>query len=1541
MWASMSGRADVVAALLAAHAEAKLKDSQGMTALMWATRHGHVDVMRLLLGDGPDLSITDFGGHSVMHHARQHKAARKMLERFEALNRHLLNSAKSGDLNEASMALEAGAFVDTLDADGASPLLHAASQRNLSMVRLLTRHGADPSLEASRASSPWLRNAEYQTSIQEVLRDAVKANKLLVSAAKEGWWKGVFQAIEHGAWLEIPDESQKTPLGWAASHGSVQAVRHLIQARASLNAREQCGWTPIHWAAHRNWAEVASVLHYHNADVHAKAFSGDTIVHLAAKSNHCFSLVLLSCASASLDVKGFEGRTPLQATAIGGKVAAMLCLLKLRADASVRGEGGRSLTALAALHGQHALLDALLEKTSGGPVAARSEKASKRRPKDQEVLEKAGAKLEKVVEFPDAEEAPSQSTGKPRKGEGHGKDADKDHSKKDGSERKPSPTRSHSGKDQRKEARDDPESKGIKEGSHLEVPKSSTRAKLQKEGSKAHLEPTEPAESVSAVSQQSWRSRKTDVSEDEEEKAKRIKVQKQPDMALYEQAEAFNKSLPAKVDFSVSQALAEVDDDGRTPLGLAVQAGHVRVTSLLLERKASLEVADKTGNTILMLAARGSSRTTLMIVEHLLAARADVQARNDDKCTAADVAKVPKVRELLKNQIERLQVGKKLSQSQSLPALKAPAPERRNSRNSESEEPPPQPAASLPGVVYLDTRLDTTGEPIPPAALETSRRRSFMNFAAPPPWAAEATPCAQHSLADLAGAAVPFPGVPWAPASRKAPVNFLPAWQELQLQNQQLPQNAPLPLHQPVAFPAPPGHSQGQGQGIQGIQSIQSQGGMKSARNPPAQSFGFAFPGELTDEQEKKEKKRRQQQEMQMALAAQIKEQRARKETESKSEARAEAAPKEEPGPPGPSGPSGPWEGMGRSGPQLGPRQRRPEPEPDQRELERRRQQQELTWERELQRVLAAQVEEAKQRKEEARQRQKEEEDREEQRLRREIEEENQKELRKAEKHEAKKASRAREADTEARETATGRSTRTRERFRDEPWRESQSGRLRKTRDRLRDTRHGRSRRTRNDPRDCEASPSRDFREWQSPVPSAGPADTAGTWAGTCSPPPRRKGDRERRDGRDGREELGFQGFVEQQRLLASEMQRQVLELRNQRDEAREQALKVKEDAINDRHRHLQELQQCLLDQLQSKPEPSKASQEIENEKFKENPVNGLADDLPEVWEHSIASHSRFVAIDAGLAVLHGALKQPELPHASVSEALVSPLEVSHKRDSPAVQCHDLNALSYKKSPEQPAAAPPHSSPLPASEQGSSTGGASPNFRLTEQLDKDKAAAFRKALDTASGLPADLRDDLCALLEESVETVMPPVVPVPSAAQGSRAGRPPVGKSDVKGEGIPGIPFPSGPQRPHASRARSSTPGTAELTTVTAGRRHSREERRAHSAAEASRREASGRVRLEHLPANVPPDILEDAILTLVSLRRAPQPRAIEVAVHPITQRTLGHAYVDYDDEVLAIQLADAKCDAKKDPFRGTVQLLKEECFRPMRRASRASQGSL
>jgi len=152
IWGSMNGHEEVVAALLNAKSQVQAIDAQGLSALMWATRHGHVSVMKSILATGPDLSLRDFAGHTVMHHARQHRAARKMLQQFEELNRQLLNSAKSGDIGQASMALQAGAYVDALDHQGSSPLLLAASQRDFTMVKLLTRHGADLSLEASRTT---------------------------------------------------------------------------------------------------------------------------------------------------------------------------------------------------------------------------------------------------------------------------------------------------------------------------------------------------------------------------------------------------------------------------------------------------------------------------------------------------------------------------------------------------------------------------------------------------------------------------------------------------------------------------------------------------------------------------------------------------------------------------------------------------------------------------------------------------------------------------------------------------------------------------------------------------------------------------------------------------------------------------------------------------------------------------------------------------------------------------------------------------------------------------------------------------------------------------------------------------------------------------------------------------------------------------------------------------------------------------------------------------------------------------------------------
>jgi len=266
---------------------------------------------------------------------------------------------------------------------------------------------------------------------------------------------------------------------------------------------------------------------------------------------------------------------------------------------------------------------------------------------------------------------------------------------------------------------------------------------------------------------------------------------------------------------------------------------------------------------------------------------------------------------------------------------------------------------------------------------------------------------------------------------------------------------------------------------------------------------------------------------------------------------------------------------------------------------------------------------------------------------------------------------------------------------------------------------------------------------------------------------------------------LGFQGFVEQQRQLASEMQRQVAELRSQRDQARQEALKVKEDAMNDRARHLQELQQVLAEQLQvPNPEVPKTAPEA-------------ADSPAEVFERSIVSDSCFVALDAALTHL-------------LSKSLVA-----GSPDAP-LPAHTMEHSFAEEQTQEVWTRPPEHigfGSIPSA--GSSPG------RLTEQLNKEKVAAFRKALDTADGLPAELRQDLCALLEEST-----PVESPSESAGGSKPSRPPLCKGDLK-EVMGSSPFPLKAQRP---RARSSTPGSKLTPRSSFSTVNGREERRAQSA---------------------------------------------------------------------------------------------------------------
>ena len=139
--AAKAGRADVLERALslpnaAAHAD------DFLAAMQMAAECGRRDALQLLLDSG-------MRGDSLCNGS-------------SALHAAVVN----GKLKAAELLLERGAAVDTPDADGNTPLMHAALNEDVPMVRLLLKHGANPAYKNPQDG----RDAASMTRSEDVER---------------------------------------------------------------------------------------------------------------------------------------------------------------------------------------------------------------------------------------------------------------------------------------------------------------------------------------------------------------------------------------------------------------------------------------------------------------------------------------------------------------------------------------------------------------------------------------------------------------------------------------------------------------------------------------------------------------------------------------------------------------------------------------------------------------------------------------------------------------------------------------------------------------------------------------------------------------------------------------------------------------------------------------------------------------------------------------------------------------------------------------------------------------------------------------------------------------------------------------------------------------------------------------------------------------------------------------------------------------------------------------------------------------------------
>ncbi|GAB3736665.1 ankyrin repeat domain-containing protein [Luteimonas pelagia] len=257
----------------------------GLTPLLAATRdswHGRPEAVMTLLANGADPRAVDAEGNTPLHHA-----------------------ARSSDPGVAALLRDAGAELDVPNAEGVTPLGMACGVGNWRLARFLLERGARPEVPGGTPA-------------------------LLAAAGTE----------------------EDDPAG----------VQLLLKHKAKLDARDATGRSALHEAAAAGHAEIISVLLAAGADVHAADANDRTPWLEAARSARPEALDRLLQARPVLDLADTDGRDALALAVVADAPSPVLVqrLVELGLDPHRAGGDGRTAVDLAAERGRWTLV-ALLD----------------------------------------------------------------------------------------------------------------------------------------------------------------------------------------------------------------------------------------------------------------------------------------------------------------------------------------------------------------------------------------------------------------------------------------------------------------------------------------------------------------------------------------------------------------------------------------------------------------------------------------------------------------------------------------------------------------------------------------------------------------------------------------------------------------------------------------------------------------------------------------------------------------------------------------------------------------------------------------------------------------------------------------------------------------------------------------------------------------------------------------------------------------------------------------------------------------------------
>ena len=249
----------------------------------------------------------------------------------------LHSAERDSNVTEMKLTLPRGFSVDSRNATGRTPLMNAALNGNVQVVKSVIKRGADPSLMDNRG---W---------------------NTLHCAAQGGDTDIISLIHTHLPNIDSKTREGDTPLMLAALNGKLRAVKWFLERGATVACEEKRGWNILHHAAQGGDTDIISLIHTHLPNIDSKTREGDTplmlaalngklravkwflergatvaceekrgwnILHHAAQGGDTDIISLIHTHLPNIDSKTGEGHTPLMVAALCGKLHAVKWFLE-------------------------------------------------------------------------------------------------------------------------------------------------------------------------------------------------------------------------------------------------------------------------------------------------------------------------------------------------------------------------------------------------------------------------------------------------------------------------------------------------------------------------------------------------------------------------------------------------------------------------------------------------------------------------------------------------------------------------------------------------------------------------------------------------------------------------------------------------------------------------------------------------------------------------------------------------------------------------------------------------------------------------------------------------------------------------------------------------------------------------------------------------------------------------------------------------------------------------------------------------------------